>query len=289
MKLYFAGAETKSRLKAITEAGGGQSLYSYYYLTKGEAFKRGGEFLSLAKTTQGSIFLDSGAYTARHRGVDISISKYGDFIQENLSKISVYANLDVIGDHKATEINQRYMEGRGLSPLPTFHQGTPFSELSNLINEYGYIALGNISSSANDKRSLFKWLDTCFNIIQGSTKIHGFGMTGAEVLKRYPWYSVDSTSWIGRSMRGDILRYQSGRLITIKTSKEAHADHRSILLNDSPGSKQWYNRVVENAKAFVQYQDYITKLWELRGVKWDNDERIRRDDPPRIVMPTAMS
>ena len=77
------------------------------------------------------VFLDSGAFSAWTRGVEIDIQKYIEFIKQNQDVITVYANLDVIspgrfsmGTKESAELtlrNQKIMEQAGLSPLPVFH------------------------------------------------------------------------------------------------------------------------------------------------------------------------
>ena len=56
-----------------------------------------------------NLFLDSGAYSAWSKGVTIDIDEYISFIKKNIKYITVYANLDVIGDPEATYRNQKYI------------------------------------------------------------------------------------------------------------------------------------------------------------------------------------
>lgn len=147
-----------------------------------------------------SLFLDSGAFSAWSQGVTIDIDEYIEFIKKNKQYIDIYAVLDVIGDPAATMKNQKYMESKGLSPLPCFHYGEDLKYLKHYLKHYDYLALGGmVPISTGD---LMAWLDNLFsNFIcdeQGMprVKIHGFGLTAIPLLTRYPWYSVDSTSWV---------------------------------------------------------------------------------------------
>ena len=154
-----------------------------------------------------SLFLDSGAFSAFTKGVEISIQDYIDFIKENKKYIDVYANLDVIGDAEATLKNQRIMEKQGLSPIPCFHYGEPWKYLDLYLSEYDYIAIGGMARVS--KRGLH-FLDLCFDKIcdkEGTPtiKVHGFAITSLKLMLRYPWYSVDSTSWVLTGRMGDIL------------------------------------------------------------------------------------
>lgn len=159
------------------------------------------------------FFLDSGAFSAFTQKTAINIDEYIAFIKKYEKFIEVYANLDAIGtgeqSAKKTLENQKYMESKGLKPLPCFHVGEPLSYLEYYVKNYDYIALGGMAAGLNNKqRQLF--LDECFSKYicdaDGLPKVrtHGFGMTSFNLMFRYPWYSVDSTSWSMASRMGQI-------------------------------------------------------------------------------------
>lgn len=167
-----------------------------------------------------SLFLDSGAYSAWSQGIEIDIYKYIDFIKEHKQYIDVYANLDVIGNEQATWKNQKIMEGAGLEPLPVFHVEDNIKYLHKCVNEYDHFCLGGMAKGfTTSQRMVF--LDMCFGIIcdtsdrMPKSKIHGFGMTSLKLMFRYPWYSVDSTSWVLTSRMGSIYvpKYKNGQFI----------------------------------------------------------------------------
>jgi hypothetical protein len=138
----------------------------------------------------------------------IDIDQYIGFIEQYKEFINVYANLDVIGDDEGTWRNQKYMEDKGYSPLPVYHIGDKIEYLYKCL-EYPYFCLGGISKSIGDSR--VKFLDKCWDIICDTPdrlpkcKVHGFGMTGLEMMIRYPWFSVDSTSWLTAGRFGGVL------------------------------------------------------------------------------------
>ncbi len=149
------------------------------------------------------LFLDSGAYSAFTKGIKIDIYEYIDFIKKYHDKIEIYANLDVIGDAEATFENQKIMEKEGLNPLPCFHYGEDIKYLIRYIKDYDYIALGGMVPISS--KDLSYWLDNLFSsYIPAETKIHGFGLTSLKLMLRYPWYSVDSTSWVMTSRMGGV-------------------------------------------------------------------------------------
>lgn len=198
-------------------------LTSYFYILNGmrsydfEVFveKKRGE-----KMNKISLFLDSGAYTAFTKRVEINIQDYIDFIKEHAEDITVYANLDVIGDAEATLRNQKIMEQAGLKPLPCFHRGEDWKYLDYYISNYDYIALGGVAQRKG-KNYLIAWMNRCWDIICDTPdgmprcKVHGFGVTALDIMMKYPWYSVDSTSWVLTSRSGSIYvpRFRGGRYV----------------------------------------------------------------------------
>ncbi|KKM77709.1 hypothetical protein LCGC14_1367270 [marine sediment metagenome] len=152
-----------------------------------------------------SLFLDSGAFSAWSKKTEVDIDDYIDFIKKNKQFIDVYANLDVIGDAEGTYKNQKYMERQGLDPMPVFHSTMePLFWFEKYLDEgYDYIGLGGMAGGGITKKQITPILDVIFSryVCSGLdgmpvVKIHGFGMTSLSLMLRYPWYSVDSTSWV---------------------------------------------------------------------------------------------
>jgi len=155
------------------------------------------------------LFLDSGAYSAWSQGKEIDIYEYIKFIKEHEEVIDIYSNLDVIGDAEATWKNQMIMEEEGLHPLPVYHYGENIKWLLQLLNgDYDYISLGGMVPVSTP--DLIDWLDNLFkNYLTDKEgmpiiKVHGFGLTSLRLMLRYPWNSVDSTSWVVTGRMGSI-------------------------------------------------------------------------------------
>ena len=185
-----------------------------------------------------SLFLDSGAFSAFTKKIQIDIEEYAAFIKKYERYIEVYANLDVIGDEEATFENQKKMESMGLSPLPTFHQGGKLEYLEHYLNNYDYIALGGMVGV--NRNVLSRWLDMVYgNYIcddKGYPKVktHGFGLTSLKLMLRYPWYSVDSTSWVMTSRFGSVY------IPKIRNGKYIYGeDNWKVCVSDrSPSTKE---------------------------------------------------
>lgn len=174
------------------------------------------------------MFLDSGAFSAWTQGVEVNVDSYISFIKEHQSALSTYAVLDVIGDAKATAKNQKKMEDAGLRPLPCFHIGEDFSFLKYYIDNYEYFAIGGIAKMGGSP-TMFKFLNKVFDMVCDSegnprNKLHGFGVTSIQAMALYPWYSVDSTSWLMTSRMGSLFipRQFCGKWDFLEKHKKAH-------------------------------------------------------------------
>jgi len=155
------------------------------------------------------IFLDSGAFSANKGGHPINIDNYMSYIKLHMDKIEVYANLDVIGDVEQTWKNQEIMEDAGFTPLPVFHLEDPFPEYLIRCLNYKYFCLGGMAGETEKARIKFfkkSWeliCDTPLNLPK--CKVHGFGLNAPSLVQRFPWYSVDSSSWVYYARLGIII------------------------------------------------------------------------------------
>ena len=171
---------------------------------------------------QFAFFLDSGAYSAWSRGTVIDLDEYIAFIKSNIEVLEVYACLDCIPGvpgkvatnaerNAAAELtwgNYLYMKAEGVDPLPVYHYGEDSKFLERML-DYGceYIGIGGLVGIPGPKRRA--WLDRVFARITDDKgmpiiKTHGFGMTSVPLIFRYPWYSVDSTTWIKITANGAV-------------------------------------------------------------------------------------
>jgi len=219
-----------------------------------------------------NLFLDSGAYSAKSKGVTISLDAYMQFIEDNKEYITIYPNLDVIGDVKGTWRNQRIMERNGFSPLPVFHIMEPVKYLHRCIDKYPYFCIGGTASGyGSTERTQF--LDYCFseiNRIGKEVKVHGFGVTSFSLMNRYPWHSVDSTYWLMTGITGKIFvpNKINGRFSYKKP-------YTCVISDDSPQINikgAHYNSYPPLQKKIIQ--EYLESIGYVLGEsEWKNVEK----------------
>lgn len=205
-------------------------LESYHYIS-------GQRYVDTMRAQGAKVFLDSGAFSAHSLGVSIDINAYCDYIKRNRDILRVEDGavmasvLDGIGNAQQTYENQIYMESQGAKPLPCFHFGEDPRYLEWYVANYDYITIGGlVRRSAEDQQV---WLDRMWPyMLDGSgrpkLKVHAFGMTAEWLMERYPWYSVDSSSWIQAASFGSIFTSEHGPIAVSSQSPSRHDAGRHL-------------------------------------------------------------
>ena len=230
MKLYVAGPYSANfGLKGtlfdrLTENEKWQRLQVKYILESYHYVYRK-SFVEKMRADGVKIFLDSGAFSAFTMGVEVDMAAYCRYIQENADILEVVDGmvcasvLDGIGDPLKTYQNQLAMESLGVRPLPCFHYGEDERYLDYYAANYPYITLGGMVPISTPQ--LYHWLDRIWekHLVDGAgrpkVKVHGFGLTTMALVERYPWYSVDSSSWVQTARTGGMMLYPEARTISV--------------------------------------------------------------------------
>lgn len=220
MRIYLAGyysaggkttaGETTENLQITRDLEYDYVLESYHYIGKGS------RVVPYLREQGKTVFLDSGAFSMFTQGIEVDLKEYARFIEENRDIIHIASNLDEIGQGKEEESyrNQKtlesYLKPAGLSICPVHHARDHSDWLRRYLDEgYEYIFLGGMVPEQTPY--LRRWLDELWGTIlthsdgRPKVKVHGFGLTTTELMFRYPWYSVDSTSWVMSSRFGGIF------------------------------------------------------------------------------------
>ncbi len=168
------------------------------------------------------LILDSGAYSAWRQRDRISFKEYVQYIEARWGEFYKVVNLDVIASvpgrraspseveesAKKSWKNLQRLRKEGIDPLPVFHRGERLYWLDKIIGEgYEWVGFG-ATHMATRERHL--WLDRLFSHVAGDdglpvVDIHGFGVASFPTMVRYPWATLDSTSWISYSSYGTMI------------------------------------------------------------------------------------
>lgn len=243
MKVYLAGVYT-----ANFDIGGN----GFRRLTPAEQEKRASvknilesfhyvkrkTFVAKMRKDGVKVFLDSGAFSAFTKGVDVDLPGYCEYIKENMDIIYVEDGdlcasvLDGIGDPYKTYVNQLAMEKLGVRPLPCFHFGEDERYLEFYIANYRYITIGGMVHVSTGPLKV--WLDRIWEKYLTKSdgtpklKVHGFGLTTESLMERYPWFSVDSSSWVQMAANGAILLPGYGCVFISARSPSAKCEGRHL-------------------------------------------------------------
>jgi len=226
------------------------------------------------------VMLDSGAYSAWRANKTIDIDVYIQFVKDNKHLINHYVNLDVIGDGKASYENFRYMKSEGMNPIPVYHAGTPLKYLEKYIDQSDYVAIGALTNMSTPKR--IENLDMLWSdYLTDSTdmpirKFHGMGFTTGQLMTRYPWFSVDSSTWLTVSRMGIILtpRVKDGRF------NYRRAPVRVEISSRSPHKKEDCGHF-ETLSPFErkQVQDYFESYgFKIGKSTWDEEGEETKEE-----------
>ena len=166
-------------------------------------------------------FVDSGAFTAMTKNIAFDLEAYIDYLNQNEEHFHLYCQFDTIpfgeidGEESAkrTIDNYFYMRSKLKNKdklVYCFHCGEDFKHLEKMLSldePIKYIALGGIAKK--NKKIRYEFLDKAFEVIKNSknpnVKVHGFGLGSIDIVEKYPFDSVDSTSWIWYGAFGGVF------------------------------------------------------------------------------------
>lgn len=234
-------------------------LESYHYIHKGK-------YVQEMRKDGIKCFLDSGAFSAFSLGAEIDIGAYAEFIREHQDIIIMASVLDAIGDAEGTLKNQNELERRGVEVLPCFHYGEPFEMCEYYVRNYKYMTIGGMVPIPNNK--LEPWLDELWAKVltdkEGYARnmVHGFGLTTRKLMEKYPWYSVDSSSWIQIAAHGNIVlpELQSAVAISSRSpTTKQFGRHFNTLAPESAG---------EVERLLNYYGLTVEECMETHGPRW---------------------
>ncbi len=258
----------------------------------------------------GIMFLDSGAHALYNKhelnpGYFDSeefyayVDSYCNYVKEKKAGIEHFTNVDVIFDPERTWKVQKYIENEhGLKPVPVIHFGTKLKWLDRYLNDgHDYIGLGGLGQQVNASQycgwadMVYKHICPAWNDYKPIVRTHGFAMTAHRLLMRYPWRSVDSSSWVKIGAIGQIIvpRMLKGEpvfklpplVIKISNESQKHPHHFNNLSKRDqenvyvwlesigiPFSDQSKKTVFNHYAPRVQANQHYFIQWKASRPKW---------------------
>lgn len=292
MKLFFAGVESKAVREAVVRAQIKNVLLSYYYIIRRSVP------VDFYLENFSNIALDSGGFTmiakARtKKDSDKSFAKemethedylerYLRFIHDNIGKFYWVANYDVgllVGENKVLEWNKEFekLEKKGQRVCYIAHDySVPYENLYRYFDMYDMIGVASDHKGAKDNVGYFSQV---YNLsVQKEKLVHGFAMTNFVSFRNFPFYSCDSTTYLGGARYGSTYVYNGSYFETW----DFYQKHRRKFLKrqcaewniDFEGFVNDEHRAVTefNVRSWVENEKLFNRVtrnkqwWTLQGV-----------------------
>lgn len=240
MKIFLAGSGHNPWVKDNFFSF--NRLESFYYITsEKELIHKYDNFL-----------LDSGAFTFMNNlkgdtaNWDDYIERYAAFINKYNVKYFFELDIDVIVGIKEVERLRNKLESlTNKKCIPVWHKSRGKQYWLDMVKSYDYVAIGGIVTREIKPKEYpyFTWLLN--EAKKENCKVHGLGFTNLTGLRKYPFYSVDSTSWLSGNRFGSVS-YFNGETIITKIKKQ--------------GQRVKTNKVVKhNFYEWVKFAKYAEK------------------------------
>lgn len=227
--MYLSGGHTagtkKEEERWIKRTGCRFRCYSYAYVSPGAYFynRRMHESLDTAIEKGIGIMMDSSAHSFHNMaegktkgkiGQDhAAIEKlrnevtkdYAQYCKKEGKKWDWYVTLDYVKDCPTIYQMMKRLEGLGTKPVPVFHGDRDVSWIQKYIDEgHKLICIGSVHRP--NWSSKCHYYDQCFNIAEKQgIMLHGLAVTSLSLMYRFPWYSVDSTTWVITAAYGKLI------------------------------------------------------------------------------------
>jgi len=171
---------------------------------------------------------------------------------------------DVGNEEQMTERRRRF-EREGFKVIPVFHPDDSEEYSHQLLEEYDYVGIGGLVTADGGKFEARNFQDIMKRGRKNMTKLHGFGMTHQEPMRKMPFYSVDSTSWLSGARFGTTYEFRSGQLKVYDNDhkdvrkkfrdrcEEYDIDYEKLVDDDSQTVNEW------NLVQWKMYSDWLTK------------------------------
>jgi len=294
MRIYFAGGENEDFLSIIVNNKGKNILISYYYLAE-MGVKNIERWLGKYKNKGLNLFLDCGAYTAWAQKIQIDLSSYMNFIKQNMQFLVNYVALDVKDNPEKTKENLTIMEKEGLKPIAVYHiTMNDWNYFEQLCQTHSYVAIGAIAGERLDSSVIEGNLKKAVMIaIKYKTRLHIFGMTAFQYMKKYPLYSVDSTSWLEGGKIGSVMIYERNGLRTFHYGRDKelyrfkdYITQAGVNYNEIRKPGGWKARDTVNIYTFLKIEKDITEkhkgkeYWKDVDLKENNleEDDLKKDE-----------
>lgn len=143
------------------------------------------------------------------------LDRYAKLINKCPAKAEVmWVTVDAIKNPKLSyQIHDFFHKEYGIWLVPVLHFGTSYKEIDVYLENPAcdFLGLGGVAQTVGVKAHV-AWTDSVFrHLCPASNKYlplvrtHGFAMTRHHLMQRYPWWSVDSATWVKLAAYGWLM------------------------------------------------------------------------------------
>jgi hypothetical protein len=284
MKLFLAGTETPYLAYSWLPRSESNVFVSFF---KGEAVLARIFKAIPSGPRRGYMTIDSGAHTffgymnmsaTKHIKLKGSVpdpgayfARYVDWMLAHRSRFDYAVELDiqeVVGHDRTRQWRQDYeRQGLGASVIRVFHSNDGWARWEEMVAESPARYVGIEGLRPN--KPMLPYLKFIEYAYKRGCRVHGFAMVKKKILTRFPFYSVDSSSWT--------CPYRWGK---IPTFNERNAELNFLGIDDPKAliprriravgrAKESWLGVLEKAeRQMLTLESYLTEFWRRRGVVW---------------------
>lgn len=288
--IMFFSSSSVQDCKYLLESHIYEILVSIFYLRKNPSFYEK-EFFPELKKNGGLFMIDSGGHTYLdmfYRGTATPEMYKEDFW---IPKIEEYVEyLDTHSDciFNAANYDMDFFVGRGIIDKWNEKYFKPLEKKMNIVyvihesyipaekDPFGYSQIEYYCKhhkyvGASGTRHFINNASRIYNAAKHyGTRVHGFGWTSLPTLKRFPFFSVDSTTWLGGVRYGTSYRYDGKNFRVTPYYKKYYRKADKILclengvdydalLRDERTAVNMYNLIGWKG-ARREYLEYCKKL-----------------------------
>lgn len=224
LSIFFSGVEQESYLDILYDLGIRNFLMSYEYL-KGKGHGQ------LKKYPDMHLFIDSGAYTYQNdpkyeeyteEQWEEQIEKYLLWAKKHKDQIFAIADLDLqylpnVGYEKVYEWRKKYFEPFMLDtgiPVCFIYHEDGLDVWEYMCKRYPYVglslAIDKVEGGSTTLKDMFRIAE------KYNTLCQGMASTNTKLLMQYPFYTVDSTTWLAGLKYGEISVWNNNHMSRIK-------------------------------------------------------------------------
>jgi hypothetical protein len=232
MQLFLAGTYSRPYAVESIEDKKIFVLESFYYMK---------DWMIPYIRNHWDFLLDSGAFTFmrdpnNQNGVDWDeyLERYAAFINEHDIKHFFELDIDaVVGIAEVERMRKKLEFMTGKQSIPVWHRSRGKEYWFKMCDEYDYVALGGMASNVTYKdkvEAVFPWF--LKEAAKRGTRVHALGYTSIEGLKKYRFYSVDSTAWLYGNRGGFLYEFNGRDLTKIDKPEGKRLKSRAVAIHN---------------------------------------------------------